>query len=49
MEKLSNKIKLAYGFGFSAQGIKDGVFQVFLFFYFSQILGLSATLTGLAI
>jgi GPH family glycoside/pentoside/hexuronide:cation symporter len=48
MEKLSNKIKLAYGFGFSAQGIKDGIFQVFLFFYFSQILGLSATLTGLA-
>ena len=29
-------------------GIKDALFQLFLFFYFSQILGLSATYTGLA-
>lgn len=37
-----------YGFGFSALGIKDGLFQLFLFFYFSQILGLSAALAGTA-
>ena len=29
-------------------GIKDALFQLFLFFYFSQILGLSGTYTGLA-
>ena len=46
--KLSKRIKLLYGFGFSAQGIKDGLFQIFLFFYFSQVLGLGAGLTGLA-
>lgn len=46
--KLSGKIKFLYGLGFSAQGIKDALFQLFLFFYFSQILGLSATYTGLA-
>ena len=46
--KLSKRNKLLYGFGFSAQGIKDGLFQIFLFFYFSQVLGLGAGLTGLA-
>ena len=46
--KLSKRIKLLYGLGFSAQGIKDGLFQIFLFFYFSQVLGLDAGLTGLA-
>ena len=46
--KLSKRIKLLYGLGFSAQGIKDGLFQIFLFFYFSQLLGLDAGLTGLA-
>lgn len=45
---LSKRVKLLYGFGFSAQGIKDGLFQIFLFFYFSQVLGLDAGLTGLA-
>lgn len=46
--KLSNRVKLLYGFGFSSQGIKDGLFQVFLFFYFSQVLGLDPALTGAA-
>lgn len=46
--KLSKRIKLLYGLGFSAQGIKDGLFQVFLFFYFSQVLGLDPALTGAA-
>jgi len=48
MKKRSRKIKMFYGLGFSAMGIKDALFQLFLFFYFSQILGLSATYTGLA-
>ena len=38
MKQLSTQIKALYGIGFSAQGIKDGLFQLFLFFYFSQIL-----------
>ena len=48
MTKLTKKIKILYGLGFAAQGIKDGLFQLFLFFYFSQILGLDATLTGIS-
>lgn len=44
--KLSAGTKLLYGLGFSSQGIKDGLFQVFLFFYFTQILGLDPALTG---
>lgn len=47
MKKLATSTKLMYGFGFSALGIKDGLFQIFLFFYFSQILGLDAGLAGL--
>lgn len=48
MKKLTTKTKAFYGLGFAAQGIKDGLFQLFLFFYFSQILGLDATLTGIS-
>ena len=47
MKRLTTKIKLLYGLGFSAQGIKDGLFQLFLFFYFSQVLGLDPALAGL--
>jgi len=46
--KLSVGTKLLYGFGFSSRGIKDGLFQVFLFFYFTQVLGLDPALTGVA-
>ena len=46
MKQLTTKTKLLYGFGFSAKGIKDGLFQLFLFFYFSQILGLDSALAG---
>ncbi len=46
--QVSKSTKLLYGLGFSAQGIKDGLFQVFLFFYFNQILGLDPALTGTA-
>ena len=46
--KRSRKTKILYGLGFSSMGIKDALFQLFLFFYFSQILGLSGTYTGLA-
>lgn len=41
--------KLAYGFGQAAEGIKNGAFAVFLFFYYVQVLGLSGTYAGLAL
>ncbi len=41
--------KLAFGVGQIAEGIKTSVFGTFLLFYYSQVLGLSADLAGLAI
>ena len=46
---LSVKTKLVYGFGQLAEGLKNGAFAVFLLFYYSQVLGLSAGLAGLAV
>src|ERR1700755_3551653 len=40
--------KVVYGLGSIAFGIKDGGFQVFLLFFYNQVLGLPATLVGLA-
>lgn len=47
--KLSVAIKSAYGVGQVAEGVKNGAFNIFLFFYFNQVLGLSGTLVGLAL
>jgi len=41
--------KFAYGFGQAAEGLKNGAFGVFLFFYYVQVLGLSGTYAGLAV
>lgn len=41
--------KLTYGFGQTAEGLKNGAFGVFLFFYYNQVLALSGTLAGLAV
>lgn len=49
MNKVSTKIKFLYGLGFSAKGIKDGLFQLFVFYFFNQILGLDAALTGMGV
>lgn len=48
MKGLTTTTKVLYGLGFSSRGIKDGLFQIFLFFYFSQVLGLDAALAGTA-
>jgi Na+/melibiose symporter-like transporter len=48
MNSLSKTTKFNYGMGQTAWAAKDTCFQFFLFFYYSQILGLSASLTGLA-
>jgi GPH family glycoside/pentoside/hexuronide:cation symporter len=38
---------LAFGVGTGAEGLKDAAFHLFLVFYYSQVLGLPATLAGL--
>jgi len=48
MNKIPIEIKLFYGLGRGSIGIKDGLFQLFLFFYFSQVLGLDPELAGLS-
>lgn len=47
--KLPWSVKLLYGLGQISEGLKTGAFGVFLLFYYSQVLGLSATWTGLAV
>jgi len=49
MKKLTVGSKLAYGVGQTAEQIKIQGFDMFVFFYFSQVLGLEAWLTGLAV
>ncbi|GIW42355.1 MAG: sugar transporter [Candidatus Binatia bacterium] len=41
--------RLFYGVGSVADGTKNASFNVFLLFYYNQVLGLSGTLSGLAI
>ena len=41
--------KLTYGFGQAGEGLKNGAFGVFLFFYYNQVLSLSGTYAGLAV
>lgn len=45
---ITNKTKFFYGIGFISVGIKDVLYSVFVFFYFSQILGLDQIYTGSA-
>ncbi len=46
---LSLRTKLFYGAGQTAEGVKGALFETFLFFYYTQVLGLSGTLCGLAL
>ncbi len=46
---LSVPTKAAYGVGQLAEGVKTTAFNVFLLFYYNQVLGLSAWWTGLAL
>ena len=48
MKKLNKKTRFSYGVGQVAFSAKDTCFQFFLFFYYTQIFGLSASLAGLA-
>ncbi len=46
---LSRTTKLTYGLGQIAETTKSTGFNIFLFFFFTQVLGLSGTLAGLAV
>ena len=48
-ETLTVQEKAAYGVGQICENIKNYAFGFFILFYYSQLLGLSASLTGLAI
>ena len=47
-DRVAVSTKLAYGVGQAAESIKNNTFELFLFFYYNQVLGLSGTLAGLA-
>lgn len=47
--KLSRMTMISFGIGNSAEGIKSTAFGTFLLFYYQQVLGVSGTLTGLAL
>ncbi|HJO23922.1 MAG: MFS transporter [Myxococcota bacterium] len=49
MNQLRRSTKFAYGIGQVAEGIKTRGFDYFAFFYFTQVLGLSGSLAGLAV
>ena len=47
--RLSASTKFAYGVGQVAEAVKTRGFDVLVFFYFTQVLGLSGTLAGMAL
>lgn len=49
MSRLPVSTKIAYGIGQVGEGIKSRGFDFIVFFYFTQVLGLSGSLAGLAV
>lgn len=49
LQRLGLGVKLAYGVGLAAEGVKNNAFQVFLLFFYQQLVGLDARLCGLAL
>ncbi|MCH7741886.1 MAG: MFS transporter [Proteobacteria bacterium] len=49
VRKLPTTIKLFWGIGQIGEGVKNSAFNSFLLFYYNQILGVSATLTAIAL
>jgi GPH family glycoside/pentoside/hexuronide:cation symporter len=43
------RLKLFWGIGQIGEGVKNSAFNSFLLFYYNQILGVSATLTSIAL
>ena len=48
-EQVPLRTKLFFGIGAAAEGTKQTAFTVFLLFYYNQVLGVSGTLSGMAI
>lgn len=48
-KEVSRRTRVFYGVGSIAEGTKETAFNVFLLFYYNNVLGLSGTLAGLAI
>jgi Na+/melibiose symporter-like transporter/AcrR family transcriptional regulator len=48
-KRLGGWLKASYGVGLSAEGIKNNAFNLFLLFYYQQIVGLDSALCGLAL
>ena len=48
-ERISLRNRLLYSSGIISHGLKEAAMAVFVLFYYKQVLGLSGTLTGLAI
>jgi glycoside/pentoside/hexuronide:cation symporter, GPH family len=48
-EPLGTGVKLAYGVGLAAEGIKNNAFNLFLLFFYQQLVGLDPALCGLAL
>lgn len=46
---LTLRTKLFFGLGEAGEGVKTAALETFLFFYYVQVVGLSGTLTGLAL
>lgn len=49
MQPISTSAKLAYGAGSITYAVKDAAFAMFVLLFYKQVLGLSGSLTGLAI
>ncbi|MFP6804849.1 MAG: MFS transporter [Pseudomonadales bacterium] len=47
--KLPTRVKVFWGIGQIGEGVKNSAFSSFLLFYYNQILGVSATLTSIAL
>lgn len=49
LPRLTLGVKVAYGVGQLAEGLKNGALGTFLIFYYSQVLGMSPGLAGIAV
>ena len=49
MKEISFGAKFSYGIGTMTYSIKDAAFAIFVLLFYKQVLGLSGSLTGLAI
>lgn len=49
MSRLPHSVRFTYGLGMAAEGVKNNAFNMFLLFFYQQVLGLDAVLCGVAL